>query len=294
MTVERIEGLLLAGDYQGAREAAEQQLDQGDLPPQVEAQVCLLVCRACTAAADLFTAVRYGQRAVARAAQQSCALTSIYAQLALGCACARLGDAPPAREHLLTAIGSLAMRPNPGALVGEAYYHLSLVHRLRRDLRLAAKALGQAAELLQQHGRIRDGARATLELAGCFLQLGDPAQARPQLEAVAVYVSERADPEVATDLLCARALCHRLEGDLDASVSLCQAVLAQAGAGAGQLAEAAWIMGENLLDRGQAGEATSFAVLALEHAVQTGSAALMNRVGDLRRRATLPANDNIL
>lgn len=292
MSLERVEGLLLAGEYQEARREAEWQL-QASLPPLAEAHLCQLACRACTAAGDLFAAIRYGERAVRLAGPEGCPETLAGARLALGCACARLGDGPPARQHLQSFLAMLPLLSRAaGALAGEAYYHLSLVYRARREWQRAAAVLTQAAALLRTHDRAREAARAGLDLAGCLLQLGELVQARPPLEAVASYLQEGSDRELALDLHCARALLHRLEGDLEASVALCHQVLVPgSGAGARQLSEAALIMGENAVDLGRPREAATFATLALEQAIRAGSSTLMNRAGSLRR--SLPVHEPI-
>lgn len=282
----KLEQLLGAGAYLQVRREADRLLLEGNLSVQEQGAVLRMACRAGLSLAEYYGAAKLGERAIERAKEAGDTVTLGKAHLDLGYAYLYIGDTYGAEENLKAFLALLPDLPGLERWEGMAHYNLSHVHRQRKQWHLAVAALERAAALFGQFGQQAERAQAALDLAWCYLMLGTSPLAAPYLVQVEEYLSQHQDDGLSADLICEKALYHRLEGDIPTSSRLCQEIFipGRQGITPKHLGEATWIMGENALDLGRLDEASLFANMALDHAASDNYPTLMNLACDLRRR----------
>jgi tetratricopeptide (TPR) repeat protein len=197
-----------------------------------------------------------------------------------------LGDIPLAHEHLLSCLTDLDRYHHIPELAAKLHHNLALVHWYRKEHDAALDAFHLAAARYQETGQMRQVMEVTRAIIWCYLDRSDPDAARPYLEAIAAYLADNADAELATAYLVDLAYYHRQSGNLKASLDCCAEVLAPGRPGVDDRlrATACVITGENALDAGRYEEAHLFAGMAMECAIQARHPYLMNMSSALRRR----------
>lgn len=282
----KLEQLLGAGAYLQVRREADRLLLEGNLSVGEQGEVYRMACRACLSLAEYYAAAKLGERAIERAKEAGDTMTLGRAHFDLGSAYLYIGDVHGAEQNLEAFLGLLPNLTGLEQLKGKAHYNMSHVHRQRKRWQTAIEALGRAGALFEQHGQQAEGAQVSLDLAWCYLMLGTASLAEPHLAQVEEHLSKHRDHGLAADLICEKALYHRLEGNIATSSHLCQEIFmpGRQGVTPKHLGEATWIMGENALEVGRLEEASLFANMALDHASHDNYPTLMNLACDLRRR----------
>lgn len=287
MPLRKLEQFLTDGLYLQAKREADRLLLMDDLDLAQRCQVELGACKAAVYLTEVYAAAKHGERALALAEQLRNQKLIATAHYKLGIAYVHVGDSFMAEEHLKTFLGMAGSAGDAEQLrIAKANYNMSRVLRQRRDYKGAISSLAAAEPLFTAKGEHRLAAICHLDIAWCLLMAGEPDPASPHLTALESYLKSHDDPVLAADLLCGRALYFRLKGDLLASANLCEEVFqpGRLGVTDHQLSEAAWIMGENMLQLGRPQEAQIFANMALEHAVKTKWPLGMNLACNLRKR----------
>lgn len=288
MPLARLEQLLVAGAHLQVRREAERLLLEGDMAVQEQGVLLRMACRACLALQDYYAAAKLGERAIERAREAGDADTLGRAHFYVGCAYTYIGDTHAAEQSLHAFLALAHEMTGIEEWEGSAYYNLSILQRQRKQWGAAIQTLERAARLYDERGQKAERAQAALDLAWCCLMLGATPLARPHLDYIAAYLGAQDEPDesLAVDLICAKALLYRLEGDIATSSHLCQTIFlpGRQGVTSHHLGEAAWIMGENALDLGHLHEAHLFVNMALDHAARDNWPSLMNLAGDLRQR----------
>lgn len=286
MPLGKLDQLLGAGAYLQVRKEADRLLLEGGLSVQEEGAVLRMACRASLSLADFYAAAKLGERALERAREAGDLNTLGNAHFDLGVAYTHIGDTHLAEQNLDAFLTLLPQMEGAESREGKAFFNLAIIHRQRKQWHTAVQTLERAAILFERHGQKMERARCALDTAWCYLMLGTSAMAAPHLAQVEEYVSRFEDEDLATDLICEKALYYRLEGEIATSSQLCQEVFTpgRPGVTSHHLGEAAWIMGENALDLGRIEEANIFANMALDHAARDTWPSLMNLACDLRRR----------
>lgn len=286
MSVATLQTLLRGAAYLQVRREADRLLLDGALTDRERGQVLRLACRAAAGLSDWYAAVHLGQQAIDLAALAGDTETLGRAHFDVGTASTHIGDTHAGEHHLQE-----FLRLSPGMTgvelwEGMAHYNLSVICRQRWQWAEAIQVLDRAGALFERNGQTAGCAQVSLDMAWCHCMLGDAGSARPHLAQLEEYLGTHHDDTLAADLLCARALLTRVEGDLAGSTRTCIEVFLpnRPGVTAHHLGEAAWIMGENALDLGRTEEAMAFASVALDYAARDNWPSLMNLAGDLRRR----------
>ncbi len=281
-----MERYLQTGAFHQARREAERLLQGGELSVEVEAKLLRMACRAAYSLNDHYAASRLGGLAVEKARNANDQETLGLAHFDLGCALVEIGDTHEAERNLLAFLALLPQMTGTDGSQGQAWIKLAAVYKQRRRWDQAAEALESAARYVESEGDRSQRSQVALELAWCHLLRGDQAMAAPQLALVEEHLAEQRNDRLSAELICRKALYHRLERDLTASSRLCQElfVAGRQGVTGRHMAEATWIMGENALDLGQVQEAGLFANQSLEYATRENWTSLLNLAGDLRRK----------
>lgn len=259
---------------------------ENGLSVQQQGAALRMACRASLSLGEFYAAAKLGERALERAREAGDTETLGRAHFDLGCAQTNIGDTTSAEENLTAFLSLLPQMSGVERWEGMAHYNLSILHRQRKQWHTAIQTLERASALFERNGQQAERAQCALDQAWCYLMLGAPSLAAPALAQVEEYLGQQADDSLSADLICAKALYYRQEGDIAASSRLCQEVFApgRQGVTSHHLGEAAWIMGENALDLGRIEEANLFVNMALDHAARDNWPSLMNLACDLRRR----------
>lgn len=287
LPLRKLEQLLTAGVYLQAKREADRLLLSDDLDLLTRGQAERYACAASLNVREFYAAAKHGERAVALAEQLQEPDLLARAHYDLGVTYVHIGDSHMADHHLSTFLAmSDQLESDQDRYLAVAHYNSSRVCRQRRRYPEALAALATAESLFRKIGNDLLAVRCHQDIAWCHLLLGNPDQASPHLQEMEHYLQQHEDADLAADLLCEKALWYRLKGDLPTSAALCEEIFqpGRPGVRAHQLAEAAWIMGENMLAVGRIQEAQIFANMALEHAVKDGWPMGMNLACDLRRR----------
>lgn len=287
MPLERMEQLLATGQHLQAKREAMRLLLTGELSIPNRSKAERIACVASLYLREYYAAAKHAERALSLAERAANPELLALAHYDLGISYVHVGDAFMAEEHLCTFLSFAgAIAAGAERYIATAHLHRAQAFRQRRKYQEALQSLHIAEPLFRQIDRHDLAIQCHLDLAWCHLLRQDPSAADPHLYAVQAYIERQANAQLAADLLCKRALWHRLQGDLAAASALCQDLFTPGRPGVTdhQLAEAAWIMGENLLDAGRLHEAQIFADMALEHAVRDASPSGMTHACDLRRR----------
>lgn len=288
LPLAKLEQLLSTGAYLQVRREAERLLLEGGLSVGEQGVALRMACKACLALQEYYAAAKLGERAIERAKEAGDRDTMARAHFYVGCAYTYIGDTHAAEQTLHAFLALAQGISELESWEGIAYYNLSILHRQRKQWGTAIQTLERAARIFDAKGQKAERAQASLDLAWCCLMLGATPLARPHLDQIAAYLQEQDEPDegLAVDLICAKALLYRLEGDIATSSHLCQTVFlpGRQGVTSHHLGEAAWIMGENALDLGHLHEASLFVNMALDHAARDNWPSLMNLAGELRQR----------
>jgi tetratricopeptide (TPR) repeat protein len=285
--LRRLEQLLAAGVYLQAKREADRLLLMDDLDLRMRGWAERGACVASLHLHQYYAAAKHGERALNLAEQAGDPDLMARAHYDLGVVYVHIGDSRLAEEHLRTFLAMAdQLESDRERHVAVAYYNLSRVFRQRRNHADAIAELKRAGALFQQIGNRWLAVRCHQDIAWCVLMDKQPDEATPHLAEMEAYLQEHADDGLAADLLCEQALWHQLKGNVATSMVLCEEVFqpGRAGVSDHHMAEAAWIMGENMLLVGHFQEAQVFANMALEHAVKDGWPLGMNLACDLRRR----------
>ncbi len=203
------------------------------------------------------------------------------ARLHAGLIYRELGDTVRALQWLQLFLTHLDRYPSHAESAGIAYYNLGLVHRMRRETQAALAAYDQAIQHLHNQPR---ALLCTHHNKAWLLLLEDRlAEAAPHIQAASDLIPED-NPTDQVMNLCLRALRLQRQGNVAASISLCEEILTRQDLPPLATGQAAWIAAENALRVNAWEQAREFAEVAIQHALDAKEPTLMNAVHDVRRR----------
>lgn len=291
MRIDHLEALLQKGKLDQARAVANLLLNS-DLPAGEMGRVRRLAGRACLLAGDYYGGVKLLERAIEAAAEAGDAATEGRAHFEVAVGYIHIGDNVAAQQHLMTVAPMVATMPDLADLEGKIHYNLSITHRQRYQWDRAIQELETAGAIFEVRGDAGERAQVSVDLAWCHSMTRNPGAARVHLDELETHLATNPSDTLAVDLLCGRALCSQIEGDIATSTQLCQEVLVvgRPGATDHHVGEAAWIMGTNALIVGRSEEAGILSQIALDRAAKDNWPTLMNLALDLRRQIELQAS----
>lgn len=286
MPLVRLGQHLARGEYVQARREADRLIHTASLSPNDRAYAYRGGALAEYSLQNLFSALRWAEKAIELATVAENAGLIAALRLDLGEFCFSLGDYHRAHENLVECLAGLPFAPRDEALEAKALLTLGLVLRRRRDYVPALASLEEAAQLSERAGHFQRQVDTLRAMIAIHLETNHPTVARPLIERVSALLRENPDARLWASHLTDLALYHRLLGDISTSTDFCEEALVPGRPGVNDevLAAASVIAGDNALDVGRYEEACQFASLALEHSLQAKQPYLLNRTAALRRR----------
>lgn len=292
MALEYVNRLVKTGQFLAAYREVERLTVDPDLDPSLRAKVYIMGVRAAAALREIYTAVKFAEKAV-EAAELGTDWDDIGgARLHSALIYREVGDTAQAMRFFALFFEHLDRYPSLVAKKGHAYYNRGLTQQQRREFPEALASYRLAAEYFASDG-FETGMLACLQNSAWVLLLQDrPGEAEPVLVKASLLSARLQNAEYQATQLMVEAFHALRVYDPERATALCEEVFqnGRQGVGPNHLAVASWIMSELSLGAERLDEASIFAGLALQYALQAKEPQLMNLASDVKQRVSLRKN----
>lgn len=293
MPVDRLHSLVATGQFLTAYREAERMVMDPDLDPSLRAKVFIAGARAAFGLREIYTAAKMAEKAVETAELGSDWEDIGNARLVSAIVYMELGDTSQAMRFFRLFFKYLDRYPGMQSKTAYAYYNMALTYQQRREYAEAMNSYKLAVEDFLKLGN-KAGVLASLQNSAWVMLLqGRTTDAEPIIAQAEALCSQLEITEYQVTQLVVEALYARQTNHPDQAKALCEEVFQPGRQGAldRHRAEAAWIMADLTLEARRLPEATMFADLAVNYALQAKDPHLMNLASEVRHRVLRKKNE---
>lgn len=288
MNLDRLHQLMDQEDWPVAKREAERLLlFQGQMDARQRARLYRAAARISLGMNEPYAAVQLAEMALEEGRRVADRETVIVGTFDLAHAHAWIGNLSDAQD-CLQRFATLIQDGSWRHLEPRSLFNTGLLFRRMNRYDDAVEMYERAAELFRRLHQEERAIQAVQNAAWCYLIQKDAAGAEPYMHQVDAWLAagKRSD-NVEAEHLCQQALLFRLHGKPDAALVACETVFSRYGQRESlreYTGQAAWILGELMLDAGNFSEARIFTNLAMQYAQTCKWMDLVNLIAHLNHR----------
>lgn len=286
MPVDRLHTLVATGQFLAAYREVERLVIDPDLDPALKVKVLIVGVRAAAGLREIYSGAKMADKAIEAAELGSNWEDIGNARLYSALIYRELGDSAQALRFFHLFFQHLDRYPHLQSKTAHAYYNMALTQQQRREFPEALSSYQLASEDFERLGNLAGVLACLQNSAWVMLLQSRTDDAEAYLHGAAALSSQIEIREYQVSQLVLEAVHAKQTGQPDRSMSLCEEVFQPGRPGIEErhLATASWIMAGITLEADRLHEASIFAELAVNHALQAKEPQLMNLAGEIRKR----------